>query len=74
MKWRVRSLFANVPRPGNLFGGRSSGRKYRSVDDESFIDEEVDPILEKISKHGIQSLTPHERRVLKRAHQRMGRG
>jgi membrane associated rhomboid family serine protease len=74
MKWRVRRWFANVPTPASLLRRAASRRKYRPLDDDSFIDEEVDPILEKISKQGIHSLTAHERRVLKRAHQRMGKG
>lgn len=39
---------------------------------EDFIRREVDPILDKISAHGIQSLTEKERRVLERARERMG--
>ncbi len=38
---------------------------------EEFIAKEVDPILEKISAHGIQSLTERERRILEAARQRM---
>jgi hypothetical protein len=36
-----------------------------------FIREEVDPILEKISAHGIQSLTERERRILEQARARI---
>jgi membrane associated rhomboid family serine protease len=38
-----------------------------------FISKEVDPILEKISAHGIQSLTPRERRILELARDKMRR-
>ncbi len=38
---------------------------------EEFIRREVDPILDKISAHGMQSLTEKERRVLERARERM---
>ncbi|HNQ90422.1 MAG TPA: rhomboid family intramembrane serine protease [Verrucomicrobiota bacterium] len=38
-----------------------------------FISREVDPILEKISAHGIQSLTERERRILEQARARMTR-
>ena len=38
-----------------------------------FISKEVDPILDKISAQGIQSLTPRERRILEAARERMGR-
>ena len=36
-----------------------------------FISKEVDPILEKISKHGMQSLTESEHKVLEAAHKKM---
>ncbi len=38
-----------------------------------FISKEVDPILDKISAHGIQSLTPRERRILEAASSKMDR-
>ncbi len=74
LKWRVRRWFSSVPRPSIRLRRRGSARKYRPIDDDSFIDEEIDPILEKISRHGIHSLTARERRTLKRARQRMERG
>ena len=40
---------------------------------EEFISREVDPILEKISAHGIHSLTPRERQILEAARSRMGK-
>lgn len=39
--------------------------------DEDWVAREVDPILEKISAHGIQSLTEDERRILETARHRM---
>jgi membrane associated rhomboid family serine protease len=45
--------------------------KYKPVNSAAFISEEVDPILEKISRHGINSLTWRERRILKRARSKM---
>ena len=39
----------------------------------NFVEEQVDPILEKISAHGIQSLTPREREILEAARQKMTR-
>ncbi|MBN1917524.1 MAG: rhomboid family intramembrane serine protease [Verrucomicrobia bacterium] len=74
MKWRVRHLFSSLPAPRNPFRRPPGERKYPPIDDDSFIDQEVDPILDKISKQGIHSLTADERRILKRAHDRMGRG
>lgn len=43
------------------------------VSPTEFISREVDPILDKISKNGIQSLTPEERQVLERARSKMGK-
>jgi hypothetical protein len=40
---------------------------------EEFISKEVDPILDKISAHGIQSLTERERRILEAARSRMAK-
>jgi membrane associated rhomboid family serine protease len=40
---------------------------------EEFLSREVDPILDKISAHGIQSLTERERRVLEAARARMAK-
>jgi hypothetical protein len=42
-----------------------------STDD--FVKSEVDPILDKISAHGIQSLTAREREVLEKARAKMGK-
>jgi membrane associated rhomboid family serine protease len=38
-----------------------------------FLSKEVDPILDKISAHGIHSLTDRERRILESARQKMGK-
>jgi membrane associated rhomboid family serine protease len=40
---------------------------------EEFISKEVDPILDKISAHGIHSLTPRERQILEAARSKMSR-
>jgi len=48
--------------------------KNKSLDElppEEFISREVDPILDKISAHGIQSLTPRERQILEAARAKM---
>ncbi len=50
--------------------------RHRVVDDlppEEFISREVDPILDKISAHGIQSLTPREREILEAARAKMAK-
>lgn len=41
---------------------------------EEFISKEVDPILDKISAHGMQSLTERERKTLADAQKKMARG
>lgn len=52
-------------------------QRTRSDGDElppgEFISREVDPILDKISAHGIQSLTPRERKILEAARAKMER-
>ena len=60
------------------FDRRSSSRKKFSPDlsnnessAEDFLQKEVDPILEKISAHGIQSLTARERQILEKARSKM---
>jgi membrane associated rhomboid family serine protease len=40
---------------------------------EEFISREVDPILEKISAHGLNSLTPREHRILEAARNKMAK-
>jgi len=55
----------------------SWGPKQLSVDEdlppEEFLAREVDPILDKISAHGIQSLTARERRILETAREKIVR-
>jgi membrane associated rhomboid family serine protease len=58
-------------RPG--FWGRSKGGQDEDLRPEEFLSKEVDPILDKISAHGIQSLTERERRILEAARERMRR-
>lgn len=45
--------------------------KYRPIDTEEFIDREVDPILAKISRYGMSSLTRREKKILKKARSQM---
>ena len=44
-----------------------------NITTEEYVAREVDPILEKISAHGIQSLTERERRILEAARHRIRR-
>jgi membrane associated rhomboid family serine protease len=53
------------------------GQKQRGADEDlppdEFLSKAVDPILDKISAHGIQSLTDRERRILETAREKMVR-
>jgi len=50
---------------------RPKGKSVEELPPEEFISREVDPILDKISAHGIQSLTPRERKILEAASAKM---
>jgi membrane associated rhomboid family serine protease len=50
---------------------RSPARETLAATDSDFVDSEVDSILDKISAHGIQSLTARERAVLEAARKKM---
>ena len=50
---------------------RTATERYHSMTPEQFIAEEVDPLLEKISREGIGSLTRSERRILARAREKI---
>ena len=50
---------------------RAEVERYRAMTPDQFIAEEVDPILDKISREGLQSLTWHERRTLSRAQEKI---
>jgi membrane associated rhomboid family serine protease len=52
---------------------RPRGKAMDDLPPEEFISREVDPILDKISAHGIQSLTPRERQILEAARAKMER-
>jgi len=49
----------------------SAGKPDEELSADEFVKSEVDPILDKISAHGIQSLTAREREVLEKARARM---
>lgn len=52
---------------------RAKNASQSTLGPEEYLSQEVDPILDKISAHGIQSLTPRERRILEAAREKMGR-
>jgi hypothetical protein len=81
--WRFPKInFRRAPRPRELVNA-PAGSFWKKAkprpDDEpplptgDFITKEVDPILDKISAHGIQSLTDRERRILEAARAKMAK-
>ena len=50
---------------------KANAERYRQMNAEQFIAEEVDPLLEKISREGINSLTRAERRILAQAREKL---
>lgn len=76
-----RIKFKSAPQPRELVNASSGPfwKKAKPLPEEEplpsgdFISKEVDPILDKISAHGIQSLTERERRILEAARARMSK-
>jgi len=58
---------------GSGLWGRGKNDINEDMPPDEFLSREVDPILDKISAHGIQSLTARERRILEAARERMGK-
>jgi membrane associated rhomboid family serine protease len=71
--WRRRQPRRELARTTTKRAGRSASRKTEEVPPGEFISREVDPILEKISAHGIHSLTERERQILEAARSKMAR-
>ena len=64
---RIRRLFRRkMPRPSAL-----DAEPLENEMDADFISKEVDPILDKIAKHGMPSLTRRERKILEAAREKM---
>jgi membrane associated rhomboid family serine protease len=60
------------PRAGKgSFWRSASDQPDEDLSTDEFVKSEVDPILDKISRHGIQSLTAREREILEKARERM---
>jgi hypothetical protein len=55
------------------FWQSSAAKPDEDLSAEEFLQREVDPILDKISAHGIQSLTAREREILEKARIKMER-
>ncbi len=50
---------------------RTAAERYRAMTPEEFIAEQIDPLLDKISRAGMQSLTRGERRTLAKAREKL---
>jgi len=50
---------------------RAVAERYRQMTTEQLIAEEIDPLLDKISRNGVGSLTRAERRLLARAREKI---
>lgn len=74
---RSSGKIVKLPRSASPFGRSSLQRRRARLAEDlppaEFISREVDPILDKISAHGIQSLTERERRILEAARDRMAK-
>jgi membrane associated rhomboid family serine protease len=67
---RVNDL-VKVPSQSSGRWGQKKNGTAEDLPPEEFLSKEVDPILDKISAHGIQSLTERERRILQAAREKM---
>jgi rhomboid family protein len=57
----------------NKFWSSAANQPDEDLSADEFLQREVDPILDKISAHGIQSLTSREREILEKARSKMGK-
>ena len=62
-----------IKRAGKGQFWHSSANEPEDLSTDEFLKSEVDPILDKISAHGIQSLTAREREILEKARSKMGK-
>lgn len=77
-RWKQRRALARPARAvkpargdSRTFWTRARPEDEPDLSGADFISREVDPILDKISQHGIHSLTPRERQILERARAKM---
>lgn len=66
-------VLVTAPFPRKTFWQRSKAADTDDLPPAEFISREVDPILDKISANGIQSLTDQERRILEAARAKMAK-
>ena len=72
-KRRPLQRLVKVPSQKSALWGRAKPAAPEELPPEEFLSKEVDPILDKISAHGIQSLTEHEKRILQAAREKMAK-
>lgn len=58
---------------GRMFSPSTGSAAVEYEDNEEYIRKEIDPILDKIAKQGMQSLTRRERKILEEAKEKMNR-
>jgi membrane associated rhomboid family serine protease len=66
-------VLVSAPFPKRSFWQRSKANEMEDLPPAEFMSREVDPILDKISAYGIQSLTDRERRILEAARAKMAK-
>ncbi len=71
--WQRRPARPTIPSSSPKRPARAQRSETEEIPSAEFISREVDPILEKISAHGIHSLTPRERQILEAARSKMAR-
>jgi len=72
-KGRSLRPLVKVPSQKSALWGRTKHAVSEDLPPEEFLSKEVDPILDKISAQGIQSLTDRERSILEAAREKMGK-
>jgi len=70
---RERMIKAATVKPISALRRRPRPDVATDLPSDEFISKEVDPILDKISAHGIQSLTDRERAILQAARNKMSK-
>ena len=79
IRWASPARGRSIPHPGGHGAAQARGLansdagKLDALPAEEFISREVDPILDKISAHGFQSLTERERQILEQARSKISR-
>jgi membrane associated rhomboid family serine protease len=70
--WRLPAFFS-APAASSPLRQRTPTRPEEELSTDEFVRKQVDPILDKISKQGIHSLTDRERQILEQARSKMAK-